>query len=345
MDQRRTFPSWLRSRQKKKAGGAEPKASNRRSPLLNNNIKVTSKKKAMPLDPATAAAITSTIDNASSIIATQNINKRTRKWNEEQYNKQRQHALMDWEMQNAYNSPQQQMERLKAAGLNPHLVYGNGAEAMSNQAPRSTDTQSWKPDVPQINTSSGLMAGYDIQQKQAQTDNIKELTKVAQQEQTLKMIQAWSQITNTKTAEFDLSQKQRLSDLVVSQAEANLQKTKADTEFTLDGNDRAAAQNAATLKQAAENILTSRLGRAKTRSEIDHIKQQIKNLQSDNELKKFDTNLKSLGIQPGDNMFLRILAQWLKSGNLPGKDSQMLKEKAEEGQPGYRPKPGHKDEY
>lgn len=32
-----------------------------------------------------------------------------------------------WQQQNAYNTPAAQMERLKAAGLNPMLVYGNGS--------------------------------------------------------------------------------------------------------------------------------------------------------------------------------------------------------------------------
>lgn len=32
-----------------------------------------------------------------------------------------------WDYQNAYNTPAAQMERLKAAGLNPHLIYGGGS--------------------------------------------------------------------------------------------------------------------------------------------------------------------------------------------------------------------------
>lgn len=31
-----------------------------------------------------------------------------------------------WNMQNEYNTPQKQMERLRAAGMNPNLVYGGG---------------------------------------------------------------------------------------------------------------------------------------------------------------------------------------------------------------------------
>ena len=36
------------------------------------------------------------------------------------------HNVEMWNMQNAYNTPSSQMERLQAAGLNPNLVYGNG---------------------------------------------------------------------------------------------------------------------------------------------------------------------------------------------------------------------------
>ena len=53
-----------------------------------------------------------------------------------------------WRMQNAYNDPAQQMSRLKKAGLNPNLIYGQsvsgatgqaGAVAPSKAAPYSMD--------------------------------------------------------------------------------------------------------------------------------------------------------------------------------------------------------------
>jgi len=40
--------------------------------------------------------------------------------------KQRQFSESMWNKQNAYNTPKMQMERLKAAGLNPALMYGQG---------------------------------------------------------------------------------------------------------------------------------------------------------------------------------------------------------------------------
>jgi len=40
-----------------------------------------------------------------------------------------------WQRQNAYNTPKQQMKRLKAAGLNPALMYGKGTTGNANQMP------------------------------------------------------------------------------------------------------------------------------------------------------------------------------------------------------------------
>ena len=41
-----------------------------------------------------------------------------------------------WKMQNAYNSPKQQMSRLKEAGLNPNLMYGKGTVGNAQTMPQ-----------------------------------------------------------------------------------------------------------------------------------------------------------------------------------------------------------------
>lgn len=43
---------------------------------------------------------------------------------------EQQYARANWQMENAYNSPVAQMERLRAAGLNPDLIYGHGAAGL-----------------------------------------------------------------------------------------------------------------------------------------------------------------------------------------------------------------------
>lgn len=76
----------------------------------------------MPLSPDAWAQIGTTLFNTGSQIYTNQQNKRN--------------SIELWKMQNAYNTPVQQMERFKEAGLNPNLIYKQSNEA----APiRSTD--------------------------------------------------------------------------------------------------------------------------------------------------------------------------------------------------------------
>lgn len=48
-------------------------------------------------------------------------------YNRKAASKQYQYQVDLWNMNNAYNDPSAQMERLRKAGLNPNLVYGNGS--------------------------------------------------------------------------------------------------------------------------------------------------------------------------------------------------------------------------
>lgn len=63
-------------------------------------------------------------------------NKRMMRFQREMYDRQRQDALSDWDRQNLYNSPSEQMRRLQEAGLNPNLMYGQGSTGESSATPR-----------------------------------------------------------------------------------------------------------------------------------------------------------------------------------------------------------------
>ncbi len=55
-------------------------------------------------------------------------------------------AMKSWQLANDYNHPIQQMERLKAAGLNPNLVYGSGNVAGNTTSAPSLLGGSFKTD-------------------------------------------------------------------------------------------------------------------------------------------------------------------------------------------------------
>lgn len=72
------------------------------------------------------------------IQAQQEENQKNREYNLMLANLQNQWNVEQWERENDYNDPSAQMSRLARAGLNPNLVYGNGATSLSAQSPTMT---------------------------------------------------------------------------------------------------------------------------------------------------------------------------------------------------------------
>lgn len=118
-----------------------------------------------------------------------------KKMAEYQYSKD----LEMWNQGNKYNSPSAQMDRLKAAGLNPNLVYGSGSAAgnTSGQLPKynaPTVDYNYKPPVDIGGAIEGATGGFaqglgmfqDMRLKQAQSDNMKEQNKTLKAEAELK---------------------------------------------------------------------------------------------------------------------------------------------------------------
>lgn len=135
-------------------------------------------------------------------------------------------------------------------------------------------------------------------------------------------------MANTDTAKFDLNLKSQLEQNSLQAAQAGLNKTLTDTQFTLDSNERAAAITSASLMEAAQRILSSRLANTKVPAEIAQIKAQMENLKQDNRIKKADADLKENNIQPHDKLWQRKLSEfiqkkidsnkpWLKKNYIP----------------------------
>lgn len=245
-------------------------------------------------------------------------NKKARRFAERMYQRQRADTLSDWALQNEYNHPSAQMSRLREANLNPNLVYGNGADA--GGAPlKSPDAPSWKPehtDSVGNAVSAGLSNYMDMQLRQAQIDATRTANTVALEDVQLRKAQTVATLAgasktkvDTNSAEFDLAMKSLLKEISVDAAATDLAKQKADLQYTLDNNDRAAAANAATVAEAAERILRSRAERTKIPAEKALIEQQIRNLKKDEEIKSYDIKLLEKGVRPNDNIIIRKAAE------------------------------------
>lgn len=76
----------------------------------------------------------------------------------------------NWKEQNEYNDPSQQMARLKAAGLNPNMVYGTGTQAAGIAGAPAAAPQANIQNIPMPNPLDMLGKYESIKSAQAQQD-------------------------------------------------------------------------------------------------------------------------------------------------------------------------------
>ena len=96
---------------------------------------------------AVASGVSGLVQGLSSIFGQRSANQT----NIQLAREQRQWDLDMWNRQNEYNNPKNQMLRLKAAGLNPNLVYGSGSVSgnVTGSSPKAS--------VPRV---ENVMAGF-----------------------------------------------------------------------------------------------------------------------------------------------------------------------------------------
>lgn len=271
----------------------------------------------MPLTPEQASTITAGAQVASSGInamAQANLNKKTRRWNEAQIAQQRQWSLQDWTMQNEYNSPQAQMARLKAAGLNPNLIYGK--IETGSQPIRQTQGQQWNPKSANVDLNAAQILGqyFDTRFKDAQTDNVKSQNTLIAQQALLAAAQTSKTLQDTEAGKFDLSQKQRLADTNADILNATLRNISADinqkeatTAKTLTENEIMTANKENTIKSAAIQVLQQRATLSKTKQEEEQIKNNIIKLKQNVRLDNFEETLNKVGLTKTDPRWMRVV--------------------------------------
>lgn len=149
------------------------------------------------------------------IAAQREENQKNRDWNKAMAEQANKWSIEQWNRENAYNTPANVMERLRAGGVNPDLFYGNSGQNLSAASPNVTPTPSSDPvDVSALgskmtigditnNVVSQALASAQIEKLKAdtektgqETENLKvegtilsadALTRAAQNEQALEI--------------------------------------------------------------------------------------------------------------------------------------------------------------
>lgn len=267
-------------------------------------------------EPITGGALIAAGISAASaggqIYAAGKMNRKTRQWNEMMYGRQRADALADWQMQNAYNSPQAQMARYKEAGLNPMLIYGQQNEGATV---RSASAPSWNPETPNIRglgsaAIEGIAAYQDFSLQQEQVKNMVAARKNMELDASLKVLESISKDIGNKTDAVSLSQKLKLYDTAIQTSEENLRALRTGTDIKVSQEVRDAAMHAPNLEAALKRI-------ANISEDTRQKKQQIELMKKSGILSDLEIGMRRLGMTYNDNLILRMLGQFMEGRTLP----------------------------
>lgn len=155
-------------------------------------------------------------------------------WQSQENEKAYQRNLQMWNLQNEYNSPTQQMARLRSAGLNPNLVYGNGVTGNSaGSAPQYQPADIKRAELsPYRGWNQGLSDAVSnflaYRSNRAQVENMEAQNSLIRQQTATEATRQANIAASTARSEFDLSQANRLKDVSVSMAEAQMNKAQHD---------------------------------------------------------------------------------------------------------------------
>lgn len=201
-----------------------------------------------------------------------------------------------WDATNAYNAPTAQRERLEKAGLNPHLVYGNGATTLASnqnlpdaQAPNYDEYATMGQQISQAGNS---VMEYKL--RSAQVNDLNESIEVKKEQQKLLNAQTLKTLTGNDTDEFGLGVKRELRDTYINEAKAKAEKMNLQETWQRIKNSQMDEAHKAIMNESAERI--------------NNLKLEGNYKKINNELEGLRLKLRRGGVEVNDNFFMRMLA-------------------------------------
>lgn len=234
-------------------------------------------------------------ENQQNIQAQQNANLTNIEFQRQVNMNNRQWALQDWERNNAYNSPAQQMQRFKEAGLNPNLIYGQGNNGNATMI-RGADSKAAHVDpvITKYPDLSGIFAGFaNITKTLVETDNLKAQGDLIQKDILLKQIAG-------DQAKLNLKIGQSTFDQTVKGAEIE---NKLKLASTHEIEQRIAGEKI----NGGSPTVTTLLKLAQT----DELRSKIENNKNEATIQQYEIKLNQMGFTKHDSVFWRLLLNWI----------------------------------
>lgn len=198
-----------------------------------------------------------------------------------------------WNMQNEYNSPKKQKERLLEAGLNPNLIYGTSPTSAVGNAGAIAPAKAAKYTDP----LTSMMQFADTTQKKVQTSNLRTQNTVLLQEAALKGAQTAKTLEEGKKTKVEAELARELKQTSLDAAKENLRLMEEKT-LGEDLNN-----------QFKNDTIRNRVLEVHYRAQ--NAKETLRGEKLLNELRTLDKDLKKLGIERNDPWYFRILGRHL----------------------------------
>ena len=233
----------------------------------------------------------------------------TKKSQEEANAQNRAWALEDWNRQNEYNHPEQVMNRLRQAGLNPNLVYGKGADMASAviKSSESKPTPALQAPVDTKGLSNSIMQSQQLQLNQSQIDLQNAQRYVLEEEAVRKRMDniQYSEANFPQSGNIYTYEKQMKSaELDLKQTEAEIKKKLIDNSVQQAVEDLTNKQLDGVQKQAQNLLIGAQ--KDKTIAEIDNVKQNLQLLKTQTYSLLLEQSLKKLNMTYSDPLAVRI---------------------------------------
>lgn len=222
-------------------------------------------------------------------------------WQTQENEKAYQRNLQMWNLQNEYNSPTQQMARLRSAGLNPNLVYGSGVTGNSaGSTPQYQPADIKRAELsPYRGWNQGLTDAVSnflaFRSNRAQVENMEAQNSLIRQQTATEAIRQANIAASTARSEFDLSQANRLKDVSVSMAEAQMSKAQHDASTAWSQSQQS------WIKTNIERALQETRIKI-TKEEYNNLVQATRKLLQDNDISAFRNVMERMYGQSGSSL-------------------------------------------
>lgn len=201
-------------------------------------------------------SLLSSIFNLFSQKSANDTNKELAKYNWEQ-------QIAMWERNNEYNTPENQMKRLMAAGLNPNLMYGQGntGNSTSVPTPQLPHVDPYRMDDPSAAIIRGMQYGRDLELQESQIKNNEALANYNAEKAATESYNRAMKALQKSDLEFDLNLKRELKQTTVdmafnrlAQAQETLGGLQLDNQFKRDTYDNRVKATALSNRQMVASI-------------------------------------------------------------------------------------------